>query len=289
MQSRRLIALAAFFLLILLNLCIGGALQGADKVSATVLVKDSLTAPRHQAAIEAKLVAKGLLHDSPLGGEPVELVVNGATAATGMTGGDGRAVLSFVPTAKTIVPVQVRVGESPRVSPAEGRANLVVWERRTPVLVIELSALMEDPRSNGPLSGIASSLQQEMKPMADAADELAKLSQFYYGIIYVATVPPGADGFSMSAAARNWLATHKFPSGLVLPLPPGEDPLGAKIDELHETGWKTIKTGIGRSKAFAEAFLHRRLTAILIPEPSKDETPRKAKVARDWKEVRKKL
>ena len=289
MQSRRSIAHAAFSVLLLFNVCLVGALEGADKVSATVLVKDSLAAPRQQGTIEAKLLAKGLLRDSPLGGEPVELVINGATAATGMTGGDGRAILSVVPTGRGLIPVQVRVGASPRVSPAEGRANLVAWERRTPVLVVELSALMEEPRSNGPLSGIASSLQQELRPMADAADELAKLSRFYYGIIYVATLPSGGDAFSTSDDARNWLATHKFPSGFVLPLPPGEDAVGAKIDELHEAGWKTIKTGIGRSKAFAEAFLHRRLEAIVVPEPAKGEAPRKAKVAKDWKDVRKKL
>jgi hypothetical protein len=289
MQSFRRIAHAAVCLLLLLDLCIADAVPGADKASATVLVKDSLTAPRQEATIEAKLLAKGLLHDSPLGGEPVELVVNGATAAKGMTGGDGRVRLSFVPTAKSIVEVVVRVGASPRVSPAEGRANLVAWERRTPVLVVEVSSLIEDPRSIGPLSAIASGFQQDLKPVADAADELGKLSQFYYGIMYVATVSSGVDGFAAGADVRTWLGTHKFPPGLVLTLPPGEDALGAKIDELHEAGWKTIKTGIGRSKSFAEAFLRRRLEAILVPEPSKGDVPRKAKVAKDWKEVRKKL
>jgi len=285
----RLIARAAFFLLLVVHLFIAGAVESADKVSATVLVKDSLTAPRQEATIEAKLLGKGLLRDSPLGGEPVEIVINGATAATGLTGGDGRAVLSVMPTGRGIVPLQVRVGASPRVSAAEGRANVVVWERRTPVLVVELSAVMEEPPTTSPLPGIASGFQQEWKPMADAAEELAKLSQFYYGLMYVAAVPSGGDGFSVSADARNWLATHKFPSGFVLPLPPGEEALGSKIDELHEAGWKSVKTGIGRSKAFAEAFLHRRLEAIVVPEPSKGEAPRKAKVAKDWKEVRKKL
>ena len=83
------------------------------------------------------------------------------------------------------------VWERPRVSAAEAHANLVVWERRTPVLVVELSSLIEDARPEGPLSGIGSGLQQDLKPMPDAAAELAKLSQFYYGIIYVATVPSG--------------------------------------------------------------------------------------------------
>jgi hypothetical protein len=72
-------------------------------------------------------------------------------------------------------------------------------------------------------------------------------------------------------------------------IPAGEDALGAKIDELHAAGWKTIKIGIGRSKAFAETFLRRRLDAVVVPEPAMGEAPRKAKVAKDWKEVRKKL
>lgn len=289
MSSRRRIATAAFPLLLLIDVCIGGAVKGADKVSGTILVKDSLAVPRQEATVEAKLLAKGLLRDSPLGGEPVELVVNGTVAATGMTGGDGRALLSLVPTGKSIVPVLVRVGNSPRVSAAEGQANLVVWERRTPVLMVELSSLLEDAHVDRPLPGIAPSLQQESKPIGDAADELNKLSQFYYGIIYVITVPSGADGFAISSETRSWLQTHKFPRGLVLTLPPGEEALGAKIDELHEAGWKTIKTGIGRSKAFVETFLRRRLEAIVVPEPSTGEAPRKAKVAKDWKEVRKKL
>ncbi len=289
MQSRRRIAHATFFLLLVLHWCSDGAVNAADKVSATVLVKDSLAVPRQEATIEAKLLAKGILHNSPLGGEPVELLVNGVAAATSMTGGDGRALLPFVPTGKGIVQVQVRVGASPRVSAAEAHANLVVWERRTPVLVVELSSLIEDARSEGPLSGISSGLQQDLKPMADAAEELAKLSQFYYGIMYVATVPSGADAFAISTDTRNWLATHKFPPGFVLTLPRGEDALGAKIDELHEAGWKSVKTGIGRSKVFVETFLRRRLEAVLVPEPSKGDAPRKAKVAKDWKDVRKKL
>ena len=286
MQSRRRIAHATFLLLLVLHVSSAGAVKGADKVSATVLVKDSLTAPRQEATIEAKLLAKGILHDSPLGGEPVELLVNGVAAATSMTGGDGRALLPFVPTGKGIVPVQVRVGASPRVSTAEAHANLVVWERRTPVLVVELSSLIEAAHPEGPLSGIASGLQQDLKPMADAAAELAKLSQFYYGIMYVAS---GADAFAISTDTRNWLATHKLPPGFVLTLPPGEDALGAKIDELHEAGWKTVKTGIGRSKVFVETFLRRRLEAIMMIDPSSGDAPRKAKVAKDWKEVRKKL
>jgi hypothetical protein len=122
--------------------------------------------------------------------------------------------------------------------------------------------------------------------MAEAVEELGKLTQFYYRVIYVVA---GRDGFQSSAEAREWLKSHKFPTGYVLALPADTNALGAKIDELHADGWRTVKVGIGRSKVFAEAFLQRRLDVIMMPEPSKGEVPRKAKVAKDWKEVRKKL
>ena len=65
--------------------------------------------------------------------------------------------------------------------------------------------------------------------------------------------------------------------------------MSAKLDELHGGGWKMLKIGVGRTKAFAEAFLKRRLDAVMVPEPAKGEAPRKAKVAKAWKDVRKHL
>ena len=288
MQSWSYIICRASLLWPLIVLLPAGLTCAAEKVTATLLVKDSLTAPHQQATVEAKLVTKGLLKDSALGGEPVELVINGMVAATAMTGGDGRAFLSYVPKAKGVTSVRVRVGNSPRVAPSEGQANLVVWERRSPILVVEMASLMEEELSTGPLPGLVPKMPSALKPIPDAADELGKLTQFYYGAIYIVQVA-GADSFQVNEEARDWLKIHKFPPGLVLVLLPGDDALGAKIDELHASGWKTIKTGIGRSKAFVETFLRRRLEAVMVPAPTKGEAPRKAKVAKDWKEVRKKL
>jgi hypothetical protein len=163
-----------------------------------------------------------------------------------------------------------------------------VWEKRQPILVIELSSLIEEPLpSRVPPIGIA--LESERKPMAEAAEELGKLTQFYYRVIYGVSSPAGVDVFQRSAEAREWLKRHKFPMGYVIPLPPDTKALGAKIDELHAAGWRTVKIGIGRSKAFTEAFLQRRLDVIVVPEPTRGEVPRKVKVAKDWKDVRKKL
>ena len=131
--------------------------------------------------------------------------------------------------------------------------------------------------------------QPELKPIFAAAEELGKLTQFYYSVIYIVSSPPASEPFQTNAEAREWLKAQKFPTGFVLVVPPGEEALGAKIDELHAAGWKTVKTGIGRSKGFAEAFLRRRLDVIMVPEPAKGEAPRKARIAKDWRDVRKKL
>ena len=289
MQFWHRIICRAFLLLPPIIVFAAGSAIAAEKVAATLLVKDSLAVPNQVATVEAKLITKGLLKHSVLGGEPIELVINGVVVATAMTGGDGRGFLSYVPKVKSITSVRARVGNSPRVAASEGEANLVVWERRNPILVIEMASLMEEEFSKGPLPGVIPNIQPELKPIPDAADELGKLTQFYYGAIYTVPLPIGADSFQTSVEARDWLKTHKFPPGLVLVLQPGDDAVGAMIDNLHAAGWKTIKTGIGRSKAFVEAFLRRRLDAVMVPEPTKGDAPRKAKVAKDWKDVRKKL
>lgn len=275
----------AWLFLFLLTVASPSLLFAAEKSSATILVKDTLTTPGQPASIEAKLISRRLMLIAELGGEPLELMAEGKVVATSLTGGDGRAFFTYTPKEKGLAPVHVRVGKSPRVDQAEGQANLVTWEKRQPILVIELAALMEEPApSRVPSIGVTP--ESERKPMVEAVDELGKLTQFYYRVIYVVA---GRDGFQSSADARDWLKKHKFPTGYVLALPAETNALGTKIDELHAAGWRTVKVGIGRSKTFAEAFLQRRLDAVIVPEPSKGEVPRKAKVAKDWKEVRKKL
>jgi hypothetical protein len=61
------------------------------------------------------------------------------------------------------------------------------------------------------------------------------------------------------------------------------------LDELKKEGWTAMKDGIGRTPAFAAVLLERRMEPVLVPEPAKGEVSRKAKTAKDWKDVRKKL
>jgi hypothetical protein len=284
-----LVRRAALVCLIPLLPCVGLS-EAAEKTSATLLLKDTLVTPGQRATVEARLYAKGLLSTMGLGGELLELIVGGKVVATGMTGGDGRAFLTYHTKAQGVIPIQVRVGGSPRVLPTEGQANLVVWERRNPIIAIEVAALTEARKGDHPLPGFGATFESERTPMPNAADELAKLTQFHYRVMYVATVPSvNSDGLLVSADTRAWLKAHQFPPGFIMVMAPGESVWGTKLDELHAAGWKNLKTGIGRSKAFAEAFLQRRMEAVVISDSAAGEAPRKAKVVKEWKEIRKKL
>ena len=265
-------------------------LSAAEKTSGTLTVHDSLTSPNQPAIIEATLKEKSLLAETGLGGEPIELLVAGTVVATSMTGGDGRAFLSYTPKAKGAVPFTVRVGTTPRVAVAEAGANLAVWERRNPIMAVEMAALMEDVVGQGPTLTWPGKEAEGRRPMPDAANELGKLTQFYYNVLYVVTQDKAVGlADQVNAQARQWLKDQKFPVGHILVLPSDPEAFGAKLDEMHAAGWKTLKIGVGRTKAFAEAFLQRRLDAVMVPEPAKGDAPRKAKVAKEWKDVRKKI
>lgn len=261
-----------------------------DGVSGTLLVKDALTTPGQPVTIEARLNAKGFLTTTGMGGEPLHLIVDGEVVALGMTGGDGKAFIRYSTKAQGVIPIAVRVGKTTRVQTTEGHAHIAVWEQRNPIVAIELSSLMEVPAAHNPFPGMGLHTKPQWKPMPDATVELTKLTQFYYRVIYVVSLPSSdADGFLANATVREWLNAHQFPPGYILILPPGAESLGTTLDALHKEGWKTVKTGVGRSKAFIETFLQRRLEAVMIPESATSDVPRKAKVAKDWKEVRKKL
>ncbi|MDZ4734125.1 MAG: hypothetical protein SGJ16_11135 [Nitrospirota bacterium] len=251
-------------------------LAAAEKISVTLTVRDSLTSPNQPATIEATLTETGLLTKTGLGGQPIELLIAGKVVATATTDGDGRAVLSYLPKAQGAIPLTVRLGATSRVAETEANANLAVWERRGPMMAVEIAALMEDAESR--------------HPMTDAAEELGKLTQFYYNVLYVVTQDLTVGAYDqVNEQARQWLKDHTFPVGHILVLPSGPEALGTKLDEMHAAGWTTLKIGVGRTKAFAEAFLQRRLDAVMVPEPAQGEAPRKAKVAKEWKDVRKKM
>ncbi len=265
-------------------------LFAAEKTSVILTVRDSLTTPNQPATIEATLTGKSSLTEAGLGGEPIELLIAGKVVATAMTGGDGRAILSYTSKTKGVIPFTVRVGSTSSIAGAEVGANLAVWERRSPMMAVEMTALIEDAVGQGPAVIFPGKDVEGRRPLPDAAAELGKLTQFYYNVLYVVMDDKAMGSNDQTGAlARQWLKDKKFPAGHIIVVSSSPEAFGAKLDEWHAAGWTTLKIGVGRTKAFAEAFLQRRLDAVMVPEPAKGEAPRKAKVAKTWKDVRKVL
>ena len=118
--------------------------------------------------------------ETGLGGEPIQLLVAGNVVATAMTGGDGRAFLSYTPKAKGTDPIHRARRRHSEVGVAEAGANLTVWEHRSPIMAVEMAALMQDAVGQGPIVTLPGKEAEGRRPMPDAADELGKLTQFYY-------------------------------------------------------------------------------------------------------------
>lgn len=268
---------------------VGIAWAGDPQMDARVLVRDALVMVGKPVRLEARLISQGMIGDSGLGGEQLEFHVAGAKAGAGLTGGDGVARLEYRTRLAGNHPVTVRLIPSKRVTGAhEGTAVLSVWEKRRPILLVELASLMEPegkPASRLPMPLPVGSLS-ERKAVPDAADELKRLARFYFNVLYISTRESG-DPWDRSGDPRDWLKAHQFPSGHWIGVREGREGLRQAIEELKADGWDNLRTGIGRTKEFAEVLVGHRIGAVIVPEPQRGELPRKAKTAKEWKEIRK--
>ena len=266
----------------------------AEKIVGTLTVKDTLTLPGQPARIEATLVRTGLLGMAQgLGGEQLELLLGGKSVARAMTGGDGRAFLEYTPKVRGNHEVTVKLVPNPRVTSPEAKAMLGAWERRRPILLVDVAAVIRPEKASPvpvPSMPIPLGERADPEPAPDAADELKRLSQFFYNVIYLSWSPKEAAGpLGDITDMREWLTRHKFPSGLLMTVRPGEQVLGAKIDQLRADGWTNVKAGIGKSRAFADVLVTHRVDVVIVPVPDKGDLPKKAKAVKEWKDVRKKL
>jgi hypothetical protein len=272
------------FLPILLGLPVVSA---AEKVTAKLFVPDALTRPDRSMKLEARLVRAGLFAHAGLGGEQIDFLVGGKKVGTALTGGDGRGFLEYTPRMRGNLSLTVRLVESPRVSSVEGHGTLFSWERRRPILLVEVASLMEDTKIPiVPLPPLSADkiLALPSTPAPDAANELKRLTDFYFNLMYVTR----HSGTGESEELRQWLHKHGFPPGPIVAIQTGEGALTTMIDSLRTDGWDNVKAGIGRTREFADVLVAQRLDVVIIPEPDRAQLPKKAQVAKSWKEVRKK-
>ena len=281
-----------FFLCILLASQIVFDVEGihaADKANPTVIVSDVLTTPGDPVQLEARVFEKGLLgREIALGGETLEFLIEGQIIGTTMTGGDGRAFLEFAPRMRGNMTIRVRVPESLRVVRSEGTGLLGSWERRRPILLIDLVSIMQE-KSNPPefLPSLPINLSPTVlgEPDPEASKELEKLGRFYYNLIYL-----HRSGAGDKERVQEWIRTHEFPPGFPKVISSGRQALEELIVQLEEDGWANVTGGIGSTPDFAEALVERRLKAVILHDPEdKEDFPRRAILIESWTKVRKHL
>lgn len=286
-RCSRMLAVAA--ILVMGGWAFPGVAQAAEKVSAKLWVTDALTMPGRPVRLEAKLLRTSLFSQLGLGGEGVEFQVGGQSLGSVLTGGDGRAFLEYTPRMRGHQEIRVKLAPNPRVTSPDGVGTLWCWERRRPILLVDLEAVTEPTKSPLPLPlPLDVGRLNRGKAEPDAAEELKRLAEFFYNVIYVSRSGPKDE--AALEEIRTWLRDHRFPSGLAIMVKPGAEALTEKIDEMRAEGWDNLHAGIGRTKEFAEVLLAHRMGAVILPASDKDQDlPRKAKVVKNWKEIRKKL
>ncbi len=261
--------------------------EAAEKVPTRLMVKDALTMPKKAVMLEAKLVEPGLLGETALGGERVEFFVGGVRAGTAMTGADGRAFLEFTTRMRGNQIIRVTLTGSPRVDDTEATGNFFSWERRRPILLVELAALVEEGKLRGgfPALPLPMNLKSLPPPLSGAVTNLDKLTKYYFNVVFLSRT----GNVELDTLVR-WLKEHKFSPGMPVVVKPGKKSLGAILEDFQEKGFTNIKGGIGRTREYADTFAERRLTVVILSEDGQDRNyPRKTTWAKDWLEVRRKI
>jgi len=264
-------------------------IHAADKAKPTVIVSDVLTTPGEPVQLQARVFEESLFgREIGLGGETIEFLVEQQVVGTTMTGGDGRAFLEFAPRMRGNFTITVRLPESPRVLSAEGKGLLASWERKKPILLIDLVAVMQE-KSNPqlPLPTFPINFSPTVLGEADneAPEELEKLGRFYYNIMYLFRTEAG-----VKKNLQEWIRTNQFPSGFPKIIPSGRQALEELIVQLEKDGWANVAGGIGRTAEFAEVLVEHRLKAVILHDPEdKEGFPRRAILVKSWNKVRKHL
>ncbi|GJL54163.1 MAG: hypothetical protein NPIRA02_12950 [Nitrospirales bacterium] len=260
-----------------------------ERVDAKLVVEDVLILPGKATQLKAFLYRDGLLGKHiGLGGEPIDFFVQTRLLGQTMTGGDGYAYLDYTPRLRGNLSITAKVRDSPRVSAQEGTGLLLVWERRRPILLVDIGALLPvDAQSDVMQSLISLSMGSDFlpEPNPEASFELEKLGEFYYNLVYLYR-----GNIESNHAVQSWLKQHGFPPGIPMMVQPGPKAFIAFLERMYEDGWENVSAGIGRTVEFAEVLVERRIQTVIIQETESGKRfPRRANVVTGWKKVRRHL
>ncbi len=249
-----------------------------------LILYDSMAVPGQQVSLVADLLEEALFTHAPLGGEVLLFLHEGRALGRAMTGGDGRAVKSFVPSAFGVAAVTVRVEDTRRVTAPESTARVFIWNRKRPIIIGALSALV--PRSRGPAVGLPMpDFGAKAQPPDGKAIEALSAVTRHANLIYVTA----ADRMELSEL-RRWANQHRLPAGPIFLLKGGSRGLARELEAWQREGWSNIKGGLVGTADEAKALLAKGVKAIVSPGASpKEKWPDKTIKTKDWTDVAQQL
>jgi hypothetical protein len=260
---------------------------GSEERTIELYLTDALTFPSRPVQLQARLTEHRPDGDHGMPEEPVEFALQGRVLGTVTTDSDGWARLEFAPRMRGNLALRARWATEAKAVVVEGQGVLLSWERRRPMLLIDLAVLVEgELETEAPPSELFPDPGLVLgNPSAAAPAELRKLGKFYYNLVYI-----DQTGKGRIEMIQSWIRKHEFPPGMIRVLPVASDALPELLGSLKEEGWENVSGGIGRTTAFAEVLVKNRLKAIMLPLPGKDEKfPRRAILLTDWSRVRRHL
>ena len=249
---------------------------------AQLILYDALTAPRHAVTITADLLVEHFPRNVGMGGEVVLFQHEGRPMGQVMTGGDGRTLKSFTPTAIGVTALSARLAASRRVTAGDATARLFVWERSRPLSLISLHAVVSHGQGFGSFFPFSESNAGFPDPEPDAVKMLSTVGR-HNGLIYLIA----ADPMKLSDL-RQWVARHHLPAGPIVLLQ-GTQGFAHELDRLQRDGWKGIKAGIPGTAVEAKVLLDSGRLAVAPPTGSREKWPAKTVHAKDWTDVAKRL
>lgn len=279
----RLVKLSWVFGLLMTTMGVNVSPAQAVNLSVT----DGLTSPGKSIQLQARLTNPEAAGGIGLPNQTLEFIVHGRAVGQASTDAQGWARLDFVPSMRGNLPIIVKLVTPSKAEAIEGKGVLLSWERRRPILLIDLAVLVAGELVTDPpppdLYEDPGLILGDAHPAAAA--ELGKLAEFYYNLVYL-----DLTGRGHLEDIQDWLREHQFSPGMIRILPKTSTALTELIHDLKTEGWEKVSGGIGRTADFAEILVQNRLQTVILPLPQTQERfPRRAIVLNDWSRVRRHL
>lgn len=249
-------------------------------------VPDVLSSPGKEIRLQARLVQALPEGQTAISEKALEFYVQGKLIGLAKTNEEGWARLAFTPKMRGNLQLVVKGAPEAHLSPVQGKGTLLSWERRRPIILVDLAALVEgemvpdEQAMPFPMPGLRLGDAQ-----SGASYELGKLAEFYYNLIYV-----DRTGRGKIDAIQVWLRKQEFPPGMIRLLSDTPSGLSELLETLKAEGWENVSAGIGQTADFANVLVQNRVQTVIIQKPETQEHfPRRAIVLKDWSRVRRHL